>query len=383
MLDKCAYVVLYRHLREDREVARRIHRDSDLPFFEVFVDTPLEVCELRDNKGLYQKARQGVIKGFTGIDQPYEVPEHPDLVVKTVNCTVEESTMQVVEMLQENDILPFVQETSNLVPELFIPKHRLAGAEEEAASLPRLQLTTLDLQWLQILSEGWAYPLKGFMREEQFLQCLHFNCLLKDGNCVSQSIPIVLPLTTVDKNRLYDTSAVALYHDNICYAILRKPEFYFHRKEERVARQFGTTNKEHPHIKMIYESGDWLVGGELEVLRRITWNDGLDQYRFTPNELRKKFKEIGADAVFAFQLRNPIHNGHALLMTDTKTQLQERGYRKPVLLLHPLGGWIKDDDVPLPVRIRQHEAVLDSGLLDRSSTIIAIFPSPMMYAGPH
>ncbi|KAJ8964443.1 hypothetical protein NQ317_013853, partial [Molorchus minor] len=46
---------------------------------------------------------------------------------------------------------------------------------------------------------------------------------------------------------------------------------------------------------------------------------------------------MGADAVFAFQLRNPIHNGHALLMSDTKRQLQERGYRKPVLLLHPLG----------------------------------------------
>jgi 3'-phosphoadenosine 5'-phosphosulfate synthase len=65
---------------------------------------------------------------------------------------------------------------------------------------------------------------------------------------------------------------------------------------------------------MIYESGDWLVGGELEVLDRIRWNDGLDQYRLTPNEIRQKSKAMGADAVFAFQLRNPIHNGHALLM---------------------------------------------------------------------
>lgn len=53
-------------------------------------------------KGLYQKARQGIIKGFTGIDQEYEKPEHPELVVKTVDCTVEESTMQVVELLEEN-----------------------------------------------------------------------------------------------------------------------------------------------------------------------------------------------------------------------------------------------------------------------------------------
>lgn len=65
---------------------------------------------------------------------------------------------------------------------------------------------------------------------------------------------------------------------------------------------------------MVLESGDWLVGGDLEVFERIRWNDGLDSYRLTPNEIRKKIKEIEADAVFAFQLRNPIHNGHALLM---------------------------------------------------------------------
>ena len=71
--------------------------------------------------------------------------------------------------------------------------------------------------------------------------------------------------------------------------------------------------------------------------------------RLTPNELRLKFKELDADAVFAFQLRNPVHNGHALLMKDCQRQLTERGFQNPVLLLHPLGGWTKDDDVPLAV----------------------------------
>ena len=62
------------------------------------------------------------------------------------------------------------------------------------------------------------------------------------------------------------------------------------------------------------ESGDWLLGGDIEALERIQWNDGLDDYRLTPNQLRSEFKRRGADAVFAFQLRNPVHNGHALLM---------------------------------------------------------------------
>jgi bifunctional enzyme CysN/CysC len=65
--------------RTDRDRARAIHESAGVPFVEVFVDTPLEVCEARDPKGLYAKARAGEIKGFTGIDDPYEAPHHPDL----------------------------------------------------------------------------------------------------------------------------------------------------------------------------------------------------------------------------------------------------------------------------------------------------------------
>jgi len=65
--------------RTDRDRARAIHEAAGVPFVEVFVDTPLEVCEARDPKGLYAKARAGEIKGFTGIDDPYEAPVHPDL----------------------------------------------------------------------------------------------------------------------------------------------------------------------------------------------------------------------------------------------------------------------------------------------------------------
>ncbi len=65
--------------RTDRDRARAIHEAVGVPFVEVFVDTPLEVCEARDPKGLYAKARAGEIKGFTGIDDPYEAPLRPDL----------------------------------------------------------------------------------------------------------------------------------------------------------------------------------------------------------------------------------------------------------------------------------------------------------------
>jgi bifunctional enzyme CysN/CysC len=68
--------------RADRELVRSLHVEAELPFVEVFVDTPIELCEQRDPKGLYAKARAGEIKGFTGIDDPYEAPLHPELVLR-------------------------------------------------------------------------------------------------------------------------------------------------------------------------------------------------------------------------------------------------------------------------------------------------------------
>ncbi len=87
---------------QDRDLARELHAKADLPFFEVFVNTPLEECEKRDVKGLYKKARAGIIKGFTGIDQAYEEPVKPDLDLKTVNRSVHDSMLEVITLLENN-----------------------------------------------------------------------------------------------------------------------------------------------------------------------------------------------------------------------------------------------------------------------------------------
>ncbi|CAF0733265.1 unnamed protein product [Adineta steineri] len=367
---------------QDRECARQLHESSNIPFIEVFLNTPLSVCEARDCKGLYEKARKGLIKGFTGIDSPYQSPVHPDVIIDTSLISINRSLEMIIGKLAERSVLSPTLILS--VHELFMTEHMREKALEEFASLDKLEITELDLQWVQVLSEGWATPLGGFMRETEYLQCLHFGCLMK-GHIENQTIPIVLPCTTEDKERLTSSSTIALCYKGKLVALLKKPEFYQHRKEERCARTFGTTDPEHPHIKVILASGDWLVGGDVEVLEKIQWNDGLDQFRLTPNELRQRFRDMKADAVFAFQLRNPIHNGHSLLMQTTRELLNERGFKNPVLLLHPLGGWTKDDDVPLPVRMAQHQAFLNEDehdRLDRSRTVLAIFPSPMSYAGP-
>ena len=84
---------------KDRDVARETVGAGD--FFEVFCDTPLAVCEERDPKGLYKKARAGEIKGFTGIDDPYEAPEKPELVIDTSKCSPQEAAVQICEILEK------------------------------------------------------------------------------------------------------------------------------------------------------------------------------------------------------------------------------------------------------------------------------------------
>ena len=125
----------------------------------MYVNTPLEECEKRDVKGLYKKARAGIIKGFTGIDQAYEEPESPELNLITVNRSVQETVREVIDMLDNEGIIP--HSANDSVEELFVPANKVAAVRAEATNLPSVAINKLDLQWVQVLSEGWASPLKG------------------------------------------------------------------------------------------------------------------------------------------------------------------------------------------------------------------------------
>jgi adenylylsulfate kinase len=89
--------------RADRDMVRSIVGEGE--FIEVFVDTPLEVCEQRDPKGLYKKARSGQIKNFTGLDSPYEAPVTPELVLKTAEESIEASLETIISALKQRGLL--------------------------------------------------------------------------------------------------------------------------------------------------------------------------------------------------------------------------------------------------------------------------------------
>ena len=399
-------------------MARKRHSDQRLKFIELFMDVPLSVVQERDPKGLYKKVAAGELKGFTGVDDPYEAPTHAELSIKNQEMSVQAAVDIIMRKLVEEGVLVGGPTLPKGLPypdgdeiiDLLVPESKVASLRAEAEKLPKALLTDIDVNWMQTVAEGWAAPLKGFMREGVLLQTIHFNSMLVDpfnitGNKasnevrtdflnfnrtvppkrVSMSVPIVLPCTGYTKQMIEDSGkkAVALVnkHGHIM-AILRNPEIYANRKEEIISRIFGVIDPGHPYIAHINSGGDWLIGGEIELLERIKYNDGLDQYRLTAPEVMREFEKKGADAVYAFQTRNPTHAGHAYLMKTSGEKLKAQGYKKPILWLSPLGGWTKSDDVPLDVRVKQHHAIIEDGMLDKDTTVMAIWPAPMIYGGP-
>ncbi|RHY06268.1 hypothetical protein DYB25_006964 [Aphanomyces astaci] len=416
--------------RAHRDDVRDIHKKMNIPFYEVFVDTPLSVVMARDIKGLYKKAVSGEIKDFTGVSAPYEAPLRADLTLFTPNSTLDAEVDAVYSFLKRKGLLTGVDALPSGYPGMAVADGGNAAADFDAlyptvvasppttplpaAAAVRVLLRDEDLHWVQVLGEGWASPLRGFMREGAYLQCLHFSSVVFDadnltagslnphattnfseystqdvgrGTRVNMPIPIVLPVNQATKDAILHADAaphvvlVSRTGDEV--ALLTNPEVFDHRKEERITRTFGAFDLGHPYVQAIQTSGEYLVGGEIKLLRRVAYNDGLDKFRLTPSELRAKFDALGADAVLAFQTRNPTHAGHAYLMNQGRQWLLDQGFKNPVLWLSPLGGWTKDDDVPLDVRVHQHEAILqDGGMLDPASTVLSIWPSPMVYAGP-
>jgi adenylylsulfate kinase-like enzyme len=106
--------------REERDSARRIHNEAGHSFAEIFIDTPLEVCEARDPKGLCATARRGGLKGFTGIDDPYEPPFAPELVCETANYSPPEIVSQIMDFLVQAGFLSkdFYPRSSDRTPSM-------------------------------------------------------------------------------------------------------------------------------------------------------------------------------------------------------------------------------------------------------------------------
>ena len=142
------------------------------------MDVPLSVVQARDPKGLYKKAADGEIKGFTGVDDPYEPPLHPEISLPNQDMTVDECVSAILKFLRSEGVLvggptlkkglPFPD--GDRVIDLHVTSEARRDALKDLAKrLPKVLLSDIDINWLQTIAEGWAAPLTGFMRVNTYI----------------------------------------------------------------------------------------------------------------------------------------------------------------------------------------------------------------------
>jgi len=242
----------------------------------------------------------------------------------------------------------------------------------QAANLPKIVVNPRELSDLEMLTVGALSPLIGFQGERDYrsvLETMH----LEDG--LAWAIPVTLSLDEEEVKRIGGAEAVALLaeEDGEPLAIVEVAEIYERDRQKEALGVFRTEDLEHPGVKALHEAGDFCLAGPVRAIRLPEHDDFLD-YRFTPAQTRAAFRERGWRTVVGFQTRNPIHRAHEYIQKCALEIVDG-------LLVHPLMGATKGDDVPADVRMDCYEALFE-GYYPKDRAMISVFPAAMRYAGP-
>ncbi|MGH2737675.1 MAG: sulfate adenylyltransferase, partial [Actinomycetota bacterium] len=243
-------------------------------------------------------------------------------------------------------------------------------AAAEAGQLPKVALGPRDVADYEMLATGALSPLQGFMAEKDYRGVLD-EMRLADG--LVWSIPITLSLDDDGLKRIGGTDAVALTIDDEPTAILQVEQVFRRDREAEAVAVFQTADRSHPGVAALDRAGDWVLGGRIRAFR-LPVHDAFAQHRRTPAETRAAFGERGWGRVVGFQTRNPVHRAHEYIQKCALEIVDG-------LLLHPLVGETKEDDVPADVRMRCYEILLE-GYYPQDRVVLSVFPAAMRYAGP-
>jgi sulfate adenylyltransferase/3'-phosphoadenosine 5'-phosphosulfate synthase len=327
-------------------------------FVEVYVHCPLDTLVERDVKGLYKKAIAGEIANFTGVSDPYEAPLQAEVVCDSSKETLEQSLAKVVDKLERLGYLP------RQVVERLPMGAELEALRAEARGLPRLQVGQRELSDLFMLAAGALAPLDSFMGRDDYASVLESG-RLAGGDPFT--IPIVLRVAKVPS-----TSRLGLFIEDRPVGILDVADAYEtdHLREAKAV--YGTEDEAHPGVRVLNDSGRWALSGDVIALARPS--SGFPEFDLTPTEVRAVKAQRGWKTMVGFQTRNPVHRAHEYL---TKVALEI----VDGLLLHPLVGETKGDDIPASVRMRCYQELLD-GYYPADRTLLSTNPAWMRYAGP-
>jgi sulfate adenylyltransferase len=369
--------------RADRDVVRKLHADAGIDFIEVHVDLPLAEAEKRDPKGLYKKARAGQIKNFTGIDDPYEAPENPELVLKSHEMSLEAEVQALLDLLEQRGILPPADGlikphgSATLNPLYVSDVTKRKALLAEAEKLPSLLLNSAAAANAVMLGAGYFNPLTGYMNLADALSVAE---KLKTTSGLFWPVPIV-NLTNVAGVKA--GSRIALRDPNVegqpVLAIMDVKAVEAVSAEQigfMAEKIFGTLDAKHPGVGTFTKLGNTLVSGPIQVLGFSYFKEEFPDTFRTAVEIREEIAKRGWKKVVAFQTRNPMHRAHEELCRMAKERLGADG-----IVIHMLLGKLKEGDIPAPVRDASIRKMVEL-YFEPNTVMVCGYGFDMLYAGP-
>lgn len=255
--------------------------------------------------------------------------------------------------------------------DLKAPASERAALASHAEKLKPIRLNAREMSDLEMLSSGAFTPLQGFMGEADYVRSRD-EMRLASG--VPWSIPITLGVDEETARGLKPGDEVALAdEDGKRLAILKISDVYKVDRVREAEQVFGTAEDAHPGAKNVTSSPAWCLGGRVILFEEIPGRTFME-HRLEPRATRAAFRERGWTKIVAFQTRNPTHRAHEYLQ---KAALEICDG----LLIHPLVGETKSDDVPAAVRMETYQVLIDL-YYPKDRVMLSVMPAHMRYGGP-
>ena len=250
------------------------------------------------------------------------------------------------------------------------PEDEREERKQKARGLRKIALGSRSLSDLEMISSGVFSPLTGFMVREDYDSVVDGMRL---ANGLVWTMPITLSASEDDAAPIGEEIALT-DGDGQVVATMLVEDRYSYDKEREAREVYRTTDPEHPGVAALNRQGETLLGGEVTLLVDEPNPRPFPRYYYEPAELRKLLAEKGWRKVVGFQTRNPVHRAHEYIQKSALETVDG-------LLLNPLVGETKSDDISAAVRMRSYEVILER-FYPRNRTVLAVFPAAMRYAGP-
>ncbi|MBI4180067.1 sulfate adenylyltransferase [bacterium] len=242
---------------------------------------------------------------------------------------------------------------------------------ERARRLRQIAVPDRIVSDIEMLASGALSPLTGFMGSKDLKSVLRRMHL---ANGLPWTIPIILPVSAALSDEIRRGESVALTTEaGQVLAILKVAEKYGYDKSAYAQAVYRTASLEHPAVKILMDQGEVALAGPVRVIARYPYAN-FHEYRLDPEETRRRFAAAGWKRIVGFQTRNPVHRAHEFIQKCAMEIVDG-------LLLHPLVGETKSDDIPADVRMRCYEALIQN-YYPQNRVLLSVNPAAMRYAGP-